>query len=111
MDDVSYLQIPATYLTFTVKNLDAKEHQVALYYDNTGEVAVNMDIEKIRWKMYNVTSQFALSQIGTETQKFDEDVHMNRIDWGFWYVGAQVGQNVQVTVAHDVNARSAFEKG
>ena len=40
-EDLMVLSRPVTYLTWQVSATDGKEHNVALYYDNRAELAVN----------------------------------------------------------------------
>lgn len=49
LNDLSYLVLPGSYITFVVTSLDQQPHSVALYYDNSGEVAVNTADEEVTW--------------------------------------------------------------
>lgn len=51
LNDVSYLMQPGSYITLIVTSIDSQNHQVQLYYDNSGEVAVNSASEQITWGM------------------------------------------------------------
>lgn len=107
LDDLTYLQIPATFVTFQVENTDKVSHTVQVYYDNSAEATVCMSSEIVQWKKQTV-GDMAVMSIGTYNQIFNEDFYNDRIDWGFWYVSVKQGQNVQATVASDSQCRGSF---
>lgn len=68
-------------------------------------MAVNLDVETITWKKYNISNSINVLQVGTEKQKFDEDDHFNRIDWGHWFVATQQDSTLTSTIAEDTKTR------
>ncbi len=109
LDDLDVFARPATYLTWTVKSTDGKNHDVAIYFDASAELCVNTPDQKVIAKRVK-EAPFDVLRVGTEDQKILErkgdDV---RIDWGYFYVAAQKGAS-QSAIAGDVAARGSFLK-
>ncbi|MBV8895663.1 MAG: DUF4965 domain-containing protein [Acidobacteriaceae bacterium] len=93
-DDFDILSRPATYITWQVQSIDAKPHQVSIYFDAGSDIAVNTTDEPVVWSRYKLANATALS-VGTRQQpmleKSGDDL---RIDWGHLYVVAPPGEGV-----------------
>lgn len=86
--DLNVLSRPVTYLTWTAHSLDGKQHQVAIYYDNTGELVVNTPDETITWSAPNVTGLDTLKMGTTAQPVLGRAGDFIRIDWGYLYAAA-----------------------
>lgn len=86
--DLDVLSRPVTYLTWTVRSLDGKRHQVGIFYGNTGELVVNSPDEAVTWSAPDIDGLSAL-RIGTVAQPvLGQAGDFIRIDWGYLYVAA-----------------------
>ena len=102
-DDLDLLSRPVTYVTFTVKSLDGAKHEVAVYYDVAGEIAVNSADQELCWECRSVDGLSA-RRIGMKDQKILNRTGDNlRIEWGWFYMA---GKNV--IAAAGPASRSAF---
>ena len=77
---------PVTYLTWDAQAIDGKTHPVTLYFDCTGEWAVNTPDQAIN----ETTTQqngMLVGKVGTEDQNvLNKSGDDRRIDWGYFYV-------------------------
>ena len=106
-DDLKLLARPATYITYSVKSKDNNPHEVQVYFDASGEWAVNNTDQKVTWNRMDVPGMNVMS-IGTVDQKIlgsKGDDH--RIDWGHFMVAAPAGES-KVCVGDDALARRRF---
>ncbi|MGQ9524110.1 MAG: glutaminase domain-containing protein [Armatimonadota bacterium] len=89
--DLDVYSRPVTYITWDVRSADGKPHRVALYYDNTGEIAVNTLDQPVVWTRANIPGLDTL-RVGSAEQpvlrKRGDDL---RIDWGYLYAAAKGG--------------------
>ncbi len=100
------LSRPLTYLTWDVSSSDGHPHDVAIYFDNSAEIAVNTPGEKVVWSRLHAGGLDLLA-IGTESQPVlgssGDDL---RINWGYFYL-ASAGHADGVIAAYDT-ARGRF---
>ncbi len=86
--DLDLMSWPVTYLTWKVRSVDGKQHQVSLEYDNTAQLVVNTDDEPVEWQ-HDSAGGLSVLRMGTQAQpvlqKHGDDL---RIDWGYLYVAA-----------------------
>ena len=102
------LSRPVTYLDFTVKSGDGEAHDVALYLDFGGEIAVNDGSEPVTWARYRIPGMDLL-RLSAANQKMLARVGDNlRIEWGHFYVG--VSEAAIAAGATSVLARSAVSR-
>ncbi len=98
--DLDLMSWPVTYLTWEVRSLDGKEHEVSIEYDNTAQFVVNTEDEPVGWQ-HEETGGLSVLRMGTEAQpvlkKSGDDV---RIDWGYLYVAAPNAQSPHSVVAN-----------
>jgi hypothetical protein len=108
IDDLELLSRPVSYVTFDVKSSDGKSHDVQLYFDATGEWAVNQPSQKVVWKRLGSAESLQAMSLGTADQKVlgrkGDDV---RIDWGYLLVAAPHDQ-CKTAIAADHIARGLF---
>lgn len=86
--DLDIVSRPVTYLTFAVRSADGAPHEVQIYADASGELAVNERSQAIAWDRADEGELVAL-RIGSEEQpvlaKKGDDL---RIDWGHLHLAA-----------------------
>jgi hypothetical protein len=90
-DDLDQLARPVTYVNYEFKSTDRKSHDVAVYFDASGELTVNQPDQEVTWSSESV-GDLAVSKIGSKDQqilaKRGDDL---RIDWGYLYLAAPAG--------------------
>lgn len=96
--DLDLMSWPVTYLTWDVRAVDGKQHEVSLYYGNSGELVVNTPDQAVTWSKEDVGDLVAL-RMGSQEQpilaKKGDDL---RIDWGYLYAATPCGVGVDRTV-------------
>ncbi|MGH9401770.1 MAG: glutaminase domain-containing protein [Terriglobia bacterium] len=94
--DLDVLSRPVTYLTWTARSLDGKQHDVSIYYDNTGELVVNTPDEAVTWSAPKI-SGLSVLKMGTVAQpvlgKAGDSV---RINWGYLYAAAPESERAAI---------------
>jgi len=110
--DLDLLSRPATYIEWAIQGSDAKEHQVAVYFDATAALAVNTLDEPVVWSRASGEewkNAPAALRVGTEAQPVLGKKGDNlRIDWGYLYVSPdKAGRMVLASAgaAHDAFAQ------
>ena len=95
--DMELMSRPVTYLSWQVKSLDGRKHDVTLYLDAAGTLAVNDPGEEVTWSRDRIDG-LNLLRIGSQAQpvlkRFGDNV---RIDWGWFYVA--IPQNEEARIA------------
>ncbi len=107
-DDLDLLSRPVTYVTFDAASADGRSHAVKLYFDATGEWAVNTPDQQVTWER-GMKDGLSTLRIGTVEQPILAKRGDNlRIDWGWFYVETAGGQNARQAVLGDRAARNGF---
>ncbi len=97
--DMDLMSWPITYITWEVRSIDGKDHEVSLYYDNTAQLVVNTDDEPVVWDRNDAAGLDILS-MGTQAQPILQKSGDNlRIDWGYLYVAAPSSSSTRDVVA------------
>jgi len=111
--DLDVLSRPATYIEWAIQASDAKEHQVAVYFDASAALAVNTLDEPVVWsratgeEWKNAPSAL---RVGTEAQPVLGKKGDNlRIDWGYLYVSPDKASHM--IFAAPGASRDAFAQG
>ena len=98
--DLDLMSWPVTYLSWKVRSVDGKEHQVSIEYDNTAQLVVNTEDEPVVWRQEKV-GDLSVLRMGTKAQpvlqKSGDDL---RIDWGYLYVAVPASQSPHSVVAN-----------
>jgi len=107
-EDLDILSRPVTYLTWEVRSADKQAHSVSLYFDVTGEWAVDKNEQQVVWGCYKVGDLNVL-RIGSKDQAVLAKSGDNlRIDWGYLTL-AIPSQGVRASLmASDRVARGGF---
>ena len=107
-DDMRIMSRPVTYLTWTVRSLDAAEHDVTLYFDTDAAIATNTRKQPVVWSRDHVPG-LNLLRVGTQHQrvleKWGDDV---RIDWGYFYLAVPEAQGPAALAAGNADDRERF---
>ena len=99
--DLAMMARPVTYLSWSVKAVDGKQHQVTLYLDANGLLAANDRTQPVV-ESRGSAKGLDLLRIGTQTQnvlgRYGDDV---RIDWGYFYIALPKGQGAQLAAGNE----------
>src|SRR6185295_6856787 len=108
--DLELVSRPVSYLTWQAKSIDSKPHDVSVYFDASGQLAVNNTDQKITWT-HPSTSDLAVMRVGTVDQPILAKTGDNiRIDWGYLYVAAPANAQTHTAIGADVALRAGFVK-
>jgi hypothetical protein len=98
--DMALMSRPVTYLSWQVKSLDGREHDVTLYLDASGNLAVNDPGEQVAWSRDSVNG-LNLLRIGSQRQpvlkRYGDNV---RIDWGWFYIAVPQNEEAQIAAGN-----------
>jgi hypothetical protein len=106
--DLDVMSRPQTYLTWAVHSTDGNEHSVALYFDASGQLAVDTSAQKVvasRLQFAGITALRVGSQEQPVLQKTGDFI---RIDWGYLYVVAPPSSGTEQVITTRRAARKGF---
>jgi len=110
LDDLDLMSRPVTYLTWDVRALDQKTHNVELYFDASTMIVVNKSDQTVTWKDQS-NLEFKVLRTGSEAQPvLKTRGDMVRIDWGYFYLGAPVNQITQTGFGKVSTSPESFAK-
>ena len=103
MDNLELLSRPVNYLTYQVRSVDGKDHDVQVYVEATPQLAVN-DISQAVVSRTGAADGIDFVKTGTVEQNILGRKGDNvRIDWGYFYLGTPSGKgNVSLGDYHDM---------
>jgi len=106
--DLDVLSWPVTYLTWSVKSTDGKNHAVQLYFDTSSDLAVNTVDQPVNWSRLHAGGLQAL-RIGSREQPVLQKSGDNlRIDWGYLYVATPGSEDARQAANDRTITREAF---
>ena len=106
--DMELVSRPASYVTFQARATDARAHDVAVYFDASGNLAVNSPNQKVGWAVER-DEKLQRLRIGTEAQPvLAKDGDNLRIDWGYLYVAVPTAAGTTTRIARDIDALRSF---
>jgi hypothetical protein len=106
--DMALLSRPVTYLVWSVRSVDGKKRMIDVYFDVTGELAVNEPDQKVTWSR-GQAGDLDWLRIGTVDQPILGKKGDNlRIDWGYAYVAVQRHAQTATAVSDHDTARNQF---
>jgi hypothetical protein len=98
-DDLDLLSRPVNYLAYEVKSNDGQKHDVRLTVEASSRWAVNTPRQPTEGKLV-IDDKLLLLSVGTREQNVlgtrGDDV---RIDWGYFYLGAEKRETTTYTVS------------
>jgi len=87
-ENLDLLTRPVTYITWNVSSADGQSHQTELYFDCSGEVAVDQPDQQVKWETRDLPGLRAI-KVGSVDQpvlqKSGDDL---RIDWGYAWLAS-----------------------
>ncbi|MDQ2946373.1 MAG: DUF4965 domain-containing protein, partial [Acidobacteriota bacterium] len=108
-DDLDVLSRPLTYIEWKASSNDGRPHDVSIYFDASGDLAVNTAEEPLLSSRYMLDGQPVL-RIGSREQpilaKRGDDL---RIDWGYLYLAADRPDGLTMSAMLRPDARTEFE--
>jgi len=106
--DLDLLSRPVTYIIWSVQSKDEQEHSVSLYFDASGQLAVDTPAQNVVASRFRFGGLTGL-RVGSEQQPVLQKAgDYLRIDWGYLYVLAPPGDGVEQVVADWRAARNSF---
>ena len=84
---LNVLSRPITYLCFDAESLDGKTHDLAVYFDADGAIAVNEPTDKITWSRYRHCDLDLMCSGSAEQKILSRAGDDLRIDWVHIYLG------------------------
>ena len=98
--DMELMSRPVTYLSWQVKSLDGRRHDVTLYLDAAGTLAVNDPGEEVTWSRDKIDG-LNLLRIGSQAQPVLKRSGDNvRIDWGWFYIAVPQSEDAQIAAGN-----------
>lgn len=109
--DLNLLSRPVTYLIYEAQSTDGKTHEVSIYFDASGELAVNTPDQRVTFRGVKTPGLTTL-QVGSVEQailgKRGDDI---RIDWGYLYVSARRDSVALTAMQGPANSQGQFVRG
>lgn len=109
--DLDVLSRPLTYISMETRSTDGQQHDVALYFDATAQLATNTPEQKVNWSRHKLPGMQVLS-VGTAEQPVLAKAGDNlRIDWGYAYLAVPEGEGVEVVASNQLTRGQFIETG
>ena len=107
--DIEVLSRPVTYVSYWVRSLDGKAHDIQFYSDAGADLTVNdANAQQVTWNRVSAGNLTAL-RMGSVDQpvlaKRGDDL---RIDWGYLYMAAPNAKGLQSVLTSRENAQMAW---
>jgi hypothetical protein len=109
--DLEALSRPVTYLTWRARATDGRQHDVAIYFDASPNLAVNSGDQRVTWSRVRLKNMTALRASSQQQPVLEKEGDNLRIDWGALYVAAPADENPAESLADRGAARDAFASG
>jgi hypothetical protein len=87
-EDLMIYSRPVTYVMWDMKSTDGKEHEAAVYFDASGEIACNTGVQIVAPAKEQVGNLMVLKLGSVEQPVLAKKGDDLRIDWGYLYVAA-----------------------
>lgn len=109
--DIEVMSRPVTYITYLVRSLDGRKHDIQFYSDAGADITVNNAAnQQVTWERASTGNLTAL-RMGSVAQpvlaKRGDDL---RIDWGYLYLAAPQGKGLQSVLASRSNAQTDWAR-
>ena len=108
LNDLEAMTSPFNYITYQVRSIDGKDHDVQLYMEATPQWAVNTIDQEVTFEKTE-TPDLIYLKTGTIDQevlaKTGDDV---RIDWGYFYLAIPKKPGVSATIDEYYATKKAF---
>ncbi len=107
-EDLDVLSRPVTYVTWNTYATDGKTHDVEIYFDVDGRVAVDKGDQQVVWGRSRAKGMTVLSVGSRDQQPLNRSGDDLRIDWGYFHLAVPTGQSAEM--AESANAADDFLK-
>ena len=107
-DDLDVLSRPLTYVTWTLRSADGREHQAAVSFQAASDLVVNTADEPVWAARYSLDGQTVLRMGSREQPVLAKKGDDLRIDWGYLYLAADRPDGVTGAIATRQQAAAAF---
>ena len=108
-DDLDVLSRPVTYVTFFVRSLDGKTHNVQFYTDAGADLTVNdAATQKVTWERASQGDLTALKMGSVDQPTLARRGDNVRIDWGYLYLAATNVKGLQSVLTSRDKRRSCL---
>ena len=110
--DLDVLSWPVTYLTWSLRSTDGKNHAAQIYFDASSDIAVNTPTDQaVNWSHLRADG-LRVMRVGSREQPVLAKSGDNlRIDWGYFYVSTPNAQDAKQAVNDRAVSREAFLSG
>jgi len=108
LEDLDLLSRPVTYLEYVVRSLDNKPHEVKVFFETTGAMAVDDIIQKVNWSRYLHKTLEILTFQHDEARILHRAGDNLRIDWGKFYLAVPKCFDAKTVFAANAPARQLF---
>jgi len=106
--DLDILSRPASYVLWSVRSTDGKNHEVQVYFDASAQLVVNDASQAVTWGRVGHASGTVLRMGSASQQVLARRGDNLRIDWGHLYVAAGKSAAHTAFAGERRRARSAF---
>ncbi|MGI8912334.1 MAG: DUF5127 domain-containing protein [Chloroflexota bacterium] len=107
-DDLEVLARPVTYLTWDVRAVDGRSHDVTIYFDVASLLAVNDPAQPVVWTRAQVAGLDVLAAGSQEQPVLAKSGDNLRIDWGYLYLAVPKGDGETTALGDASRLRAAF---
>ena len=110
LNDLDLVSTPINYISYSVKSLDKKAHDVQVYFEATPQLAVNIDSQPV---MFDKITKNGMTYVKTGTinqpilGRAGDDL---RIDWGYLYMANRLKASEQLEAVDYFDAKQSFNK-
>jgi hypothetical protein len=106
--DLRIVSRPVTYVSWEIRVLDGKEHDVEIYFDNSAELVVNSSEQEVTWSRFQDPEMDILCMGSKEQPILQKSGDNLRIDWGYLYLVSPRNQGARSVITGRSKARDAF---
>lgn len=108
MEDLDLISTPINYISYRVRSLDKKQHDVQVYFETTPQLAVH---ETLQPTITKKISKNGMSYLQTGT--IDQPVTVRigdgvRIDWGYAYLATNDAPNKALSIGNYADMKRSF---
>ena len=105
LEDLDLISTPINYISYQVRSLDKKNHDVQVYFETTPQLAVNNDIQLVTSEKITKNNLTYLKSGTINQPVLGQSGDDMRIDWGYIYLSAHLSnkENLVLGEFSDVN--------
>ncbi|MDR2921198.1 MAG: DUF4965 domain-containing protein [Tannerella sp.] len=108
MDDLDLLSTPVNYISYQVRPVDGKEHDVQLYIEATPDWAINSPGQEVE-TTFSEDGNLMFAKTGTVEQPILQKKGDNvRIDWGYFYLASGKKKNAAIRIGEYNDMKAQF---